>query len=167
LNLASIHEKLFKEGNIKEVAKFIEGLLSTLSNRDYIHSIKEVGYKLIFLSLFYRPDLYLIESEPEIIRGYADLLYIVRADQRRFKIKDIILEFKYVGVSEIGKKGREIREISEEELLESEVIQTKIAEARKQLSSYDEGLKSKHQELHFHKYVLIGIGFERVIGIEL
>jgi len=57
--------------------------------------------------------------------------------------------------------------MNEEELLESEAVRQSISDARKQLASYDQGLKAKHSKLQFHKYVLIGIGFERVVGIEL
>jgi hypothetical protein len=119
------------------------------------------------MTTFYRPDLYLIESEPEIIRGYGDLLYIVRNENRKFKIKDFIIEFKYVSISEIGKKVSKIREVKEEALLENKVVTDKILEAKNQLRGYEKSLKAKYPSLYFHKYVLLGIGFEKVLGIDL
>jgi len=167
LNLANIHKQLFVKGDIKQVGEFLESIIKTLSNRDYIYNIKEMGYKLIFLSVFYRPDLYLIQSEPEIIRGYADLIYITRPDQRRLKIKDFVLELKYVEIKEVARKGKEVREMSKEELLENSAVQSKIKEAEEQIKAYKNALKEKYPELNFAKYVVIGIGFERVIGLEL
>jgi hypothetical protein len=126
-----------------------------------------MGYKLIFLSTFYCPKLYLIESEPEIAKGYADLLYIVRNDKRKNSLLDFILEFKYIALKDIGKSTKELKKISEEELLENPIVKTKISEAKEQLLRYQKGLHAKHPNIKFRKYLLLGIGFVRVLGIEI
>jgi hypothetical protein len=141
--------------------------MDTLSNRDYIYRTKEMGHKLIFLGVFYRPNLYLIESEPEIAKGYADLLYIVRDDKRKRSLLDFILEFKYIALKDIGKSTEELKKIPKKELLENPLVKTKISEAKEQLLRYEKGLNAKHPHIKFRKYIIIGIGFVRILGIEI
>jgi len=167
LEVEEVHNHLFVKGKIEEVAKFIEEIIGTLSNRDYIYDIKEIGYKVIFLTAFYRVDLYLIESEPEIVRGYADLLYIVRSDQRSRGLIDFIVEFKYIALKEFGKKASDLRKLSKDEIMANKLVKQRLEEAKDQLLRYDEALKQKHPKLSFRKYLLLGVGFERVIGIEI
>ena len=74
---------------------------------------------------------------------------------------------KYVELCELGLQGREVRELSMDELRENSAVQRKLGEAREQLASYVAGLRGKYATLEFHQYVLIGIGLERVLGMEL
>jgi hypothetical protein len=96
-------EKLFEQGNIKPLCEFIEQkYFQVFSNRDYI-SANELTVKTAFLTLLYNDLLYIMDSEPETGRGYADLTMIIRPDMRKYKILDILLEFKFVSFRDHSK----------------------------------------------------------------
>ena len=167
LALGLIQKEMFQKGNIKKAVDFLEGLLEILSNRDYLYKINELGYKLIFLSIFYRPDFYLIESESEIMKGYADLLYMVRKDRGMTNLVNFILEFKYISLKEIGETTKELKKLSAQELEQKEIVKSKVQEAKAQLLQYERDLNQKYPEIKFRKYIIVGIGFVRILGFEV
>jgi len=167
LSLGLIQEEMFLKGDIKKAVDFLEGLMEILSNRDYMYKINELGHKLIFLSIFYRPDFYLIESEPELGKGYADLVYMVRKDKSHVQLVNFILEFKYVSLQEIGESTKELKKLSAQELEQKEIVRSKVEEAKAQLLQYEKELNQKYPEIEFRKYIIVGIGFVRILGFEV
>ena len=114
----------------------------------------------MFLAIFHDSNLYLMESEPEIVRGYSDLLFIVREDQRKLKINDFLIEFKYISLGEIKKEGRLLRKMTNKDVLAESLVKEKIAKATEELMRYEEGLLKKHPHLSLQKYIIAGIGEE-------
>jgi hypothetical protein len=47
-----------------------------------------------------------MDSEKETGRDYADLTMIIRPDMRRFKIFDVLIEFKYVSLKDAVLTGQ-------------------------------------------------------------
>ena len=104
-------KKLYQKGDIKPVCDFIEQkYFQVFSNRDYI-SANELTVKTAFLTLLYNNILYIMDSEPETGRGYADLTMIIRPDMRQYKILDILLEFKFVHLKEAGMTGEQAKQL--------------------------------------------------------
>jgi hypothetical protein len=83
-------------------------LFRVLSNRDYRWT-NELLVKFAFLTLLFDDRLYMAVSELETDRGYADLALIVRPDMRRFQALDLLLEFKYLGLKDLGLTGEQVR----------------------------------------------------------
>jgi hypothetical protein len=111
-------ERLCFEGEIAPLCEFMEQTyFKVLSNRDY-RLANELVIKTAFVSLLYNDILYIMDSEPEIRRGYADLVMMIRPDRRHAKVYDILIEFKYVPVRETGLTGEEIRGLERQELCE-------------------------------------------------
>jgi len=46
-----------------------------------------------------------MDTEPEIRKDYADLTMIIRPDMRKYKLFDILIEFKYVRLSDAEVTG--------------------------------------------------------------
>ena len=139
--------------------------------------MNEFSLKVMFLCFLFWENVFVIDnpltpfnkgdSEPELRRGYADLLLIVRPDKRRAGLCDILIEFKYVGLNQLRLKGEEIREMNNEELMERVEIREVLAEAREQLNRYSEALVTKHPEVNLRKYTAVGVGMERIVGVEV
>ena len=155
-------EKLFEEGDIKPVCDFIEQkYFKVFSNRDYI-SANELSLKTAFLTLLYNNSLYIMDSEPEIGRSYADLTMIIRPDMRQYDILDIIPEFKFVHLNEAGMTGEKARQLTQEELKAIPEMKSKMKEAGRQLSRYGDDLEKKYDDLRLHKFAVVSLGFERL-----
>ncbi|MCP4692060.1 MAG: hypothetical protein GY859_28705 [Desulfobacterales bacterium] len=121
--------------------------------------------KTAFLTLLYNDILYVMDSEAEIEKGYADLTMIVRPDKRRFEILDILIEFKYVKLGDAGLTGKQARELSVEELHGLPRMASEMKEARKQLMRYGDALEKKYGDaLRLRRYAVVSLGFERLWG---
>ncbi|MCP5499505.1 MAG: AAA family ATPase [Leptospiraceae bacterium] len=174
LDISEMQEKFFLDLNLSELQSFLEKtVLPYLSNRDYIQA-NELSMKIMFLSLMMRDDLYIIDSEKEILRGYCDLFYLGRGDTRKkYGLKDILIEFKFIKLSELEVTQKEIKELSYEELENLPLIQTKLKEAREQLSIYKERLEKRFlnhnpffkdmSDFKIHPLSIVFIGFDRVV----
>jgi hypothetical protein len=109
---------LGQHGDLGPLAELIEGrYFRVLSTRDYRWS-NELLVKFAFLTLLFDDRLYMAVSELETDRGYADLALIVRPDKRRFQVLDLLLEFKYLSLKDLGLSGEQVREQSREALAE-------------------------------------------------
>ena len=76
-------ETLYLRGDLAPLCDFIEqGYFSVLSNRNYRWT-NELLVKFAFLTLLFDDRLYMVVSELETERGYADLALIRRSDRRR------------------------------------------------------------------------------------
>ncbi|MCP5499507.1 MAG: AAA family ATPase [Leptospiraceae bacterium] len=174
LDISEMQEKFFLDLNLSELQSFLEKtVLPYLSNRDYIQA-NELSMKIMFLSLMMRDDLYIIDSEKEILRGYCDLFYLGRGDTRKkYGLKDILIEFKFIKLSELEVTQKEIKELSYEELENLPLIQAKLKEAKEQLSIYKERLEKRFlnhnpffkdmSDFKIHPLSIVFIGFDRVV----
>jgi hypothetical protein len=129
--------------------------------RDYRWA-NELTVKTAFLTLLYNDILYIMDSEKDAGRGYADLTMIIRPDMRRFKIFDILIEFKYVSLKQVGLTGEKARKLNIKELQSIPAMQTKMKEAKNQAQKYGDALEQKYDNLRLKRYAVVSLGFERV-----
>ncbi|MBM3241012.1 AAA family ATPase [Candidatus Poribacteria bacterium] len=154
-------------GDIKPLIQFVEQkILPVFKNREY-RWMNEFSLKMMFLCFLFWENVFVIDSEPELGRGYADLLLMVRPDKQGAGLHDILIEFKYVGLNQIKLKGEEVRGRSDEELIERAEIREVLKGAKEQLNKYAEALVTKHPEVNLRKYTVVGVGMERIVGVEV
>jgi len=110
--LVKIVAQMRFKGNIAPFIEYVQQILEKLSNRD-LQKFDERYLKVIMFTLLDIDGFYLLESEPELRNGYADLL-ITRSRQFAQFIKyEWLIELKYIKekdkdkLSEIRKKGIE------------------------------------------------------------
>jgi hypothetical protein len=152
------------KGDIKPLCRFIEQkFLKVFSNRDYKWA-NELTVKTAFLTLLYNNALYIMDSEHETARSYTDLTMIIRPDMRRFKIFDILIEFKFVNLKQADLTGEEAGELSREGIEAIPEMQTKIKEAENMLPRYGNALEKKYDNLRLKKFAVVSPGFEKLWG---
>ena len=155
-------EQLYAKGDMEPLCEFVEQrFFKVFRNRDYRWA-NELTVKTAFLTLLYNDILYIMDSEKEAGRGYADLTMIIRPDMRRFKILDILIEFKYVSLKEAGLTGERGRELSNRELQAVPAMKAKMEEARNQARQYGDALEQKYNTLRLKRYGVVSLGFERL-----
>lgn len=159
---------LYHTGDIEPLCTFIEQkILGTLDNRDYLHA-NELTIKMAFLSLLFEDHLFVVDSEPALARGYGDLLLLIRPDMRQYKLLDILLEFKFVKLSESALDRNDLRQKSNDELKMVDAVQKKVSEAATQLQQYRATLTQKYgATLRLHTYAVVALGFERLVWAEV
>ncbi len=118
--------------------------------------------KTLFLSLLYNDTLYIMDSEPEVERRYLDLTMIIRPDMRRFKIFDVLIEFKYVKLKHINMSAEQIRKASVKTLQQIPLIQRQMKDARQQTTDYGDALHCKYPDLRLKRFAVVSVGFERL-----
>ena len=140
-------EKVYQKGDIEPLCKFIETrFFKVYKNRDY-KWVNELTLKTAFLTLLYNDILYIMDSEPEINRRYADLTMIIRPDKRKFKIFDVLIEFKYVSLKEAGVTGTQAEKLSKDELLHIPQVKKALKEGKEQVMGYGANLEKKYVNL--------------------
>ncbi|CAN2043015.1 AAA family ATPase [Candidatus Magnetomoraceae bacterium gMMP-13] len=155
-------KELYKKGDMQPICDFIEErYFRVFHNPDYKWA-NELTIKTAFLTLLYNDILYIMDSEKEIARGYTDLTMIIRPDMKRFKIYDILIEFKYVKLKDAGLTGKEARKLSRKELEEIPAMSSAMKEAKKQLKDYGDELERKYNDLRLKRYAVVSLGFERL-----
>ena len=132
-----------------------------LSNRDYAWA-NELTVKTAFLTLLYNDNLYIMDSETEIDRRYTDLTMIIRPDKRRFEIFDILIEFKYVSLSEAKLTGEKARNMDQKELDQLPCIKNSMDAAISQANQYANTLNQKYSELRLKSFAVVALGFDRI-----
>lgn len=161
--------KLFySTGAIQPLCDFIqEQVYRAFSNRDYRHA-NELTVKALFLSLLYNDMAYIVDSEPELERRYADLLMLLRPEQRIYQLFDLLVEFKYVELTEVGLKAAQVRAKSTTELAALDPIKEAFTTARTALHAYRQSLVAKYGDLlKLRVYVVVSLGFERLLWQEV
>jgi len=154
---------LGQRGDPAPLAELIEErYFRVLSNRDYRWT-NELLVKFAFLTLLFDDRLYMAVSELETNRGYADLALIVRPDKRRFEVLDLLLEFKYLGLKELGLSGDQVRERSREALAELAPVVRKLDEAEVQARDYGAQLKQRYTVPRLHAFAVVALGVERLV----
>jgi hypothetical protein len=156
-------EAFYLSGNLAPLCDFIERrYFQVLSNRDYRWS-NELLVKIAFLTLLFNDRLYMMVSELEMDRGYVDLSLIVRPDMRRFQALDLLLEFKYLGLKDLGLTGEQAREQSREQLAALTPVAAKLDEAEEQARRYGAVLRQRYGLTDLRAFAVVAIGLERVV----
>jgi len=152
-----------QKGDIAPLCAFVQDTLFTVfRNRDYRWA-NELTLKTAFLTLLYNDILFIMDSEPEVGRRYADLTMIIRPDMRRFKILDVLIEFKFASLKELGLSGEQVGEMGEDEMKGLPAVKNNFEEARQQVAAYGGALDEKYGNLRLQKFVVVALGFERVV----
>ena len=155
-------EKVYEAGDIEPVCEFIEEkYFKVFSNRDYRWA-NELTVKTAFLTLLYNDILYIMDSETEIDKRFTDLTMIIRPDMRRFEISDILVEFKFVTLTDVSLTGEQARGLSREELEKLPEMRAKMQEAQKRLKVYGDALEQKYKNLRLKRFAVVSLGFERL-----
>jgi hypothetical protein len=158
-----LKEGFYLRADLAPLVAFIERrYFPVLSNRDYRWS-NELMVKIAFLTLLFDDRLYMMVSETEVDHGYIDLSLIVRPDLRRFPALDLLLEFKYAGLKELGLTGAQARERSHDELAARPVVMAKLDEAEAQAQRYGAALRDRYGLTDLRAFAVVGIGLERVV----
>jgi hypothetical protein len=158
---------LGQHGDLTPLAELIEQrYFRVLSNRDYRWT-NELLVKFAFLTLLFDDRLYMAVSELETERGYVDLALIVRPDKRRFEVLDLLLEFKYLSLKELGLSGEQVRERSREALAELAPVAKKLDEAEAQARAYGATLKEGYGLRELHAFAVVALGVERLVWRKL
>lgn len=158
----------YRTAELQPLAEFMENqYFRVFSNRDYRWS-NELTIKTAFLTLLFNDTFYIMDSEPALERGYSDLTLIVRPNMRQYALQDIVLEFKYLSLADVGLTGEAIRGLSRDESCELPVVKTSMQAALGQLRQYRNVLVAKYQEPErLRCLAVVAIGFERVVWEEL
>ncbi|HKK32369.1 MAG TPA: hypothetical protein VJ934_02280, partial [Desulfomicrobiaceae bacterium] len=152
-----------QKGDIAPLCAFVQDTLFTVfRNRDYRWA-NELTLKTAFLTLLYNDILFIMDSEPEVGRRYADLTMIIRPDMRRFKILDVLIEFKFASLKELGLSGEQVGEMGEDEMAALPAVEKAFTEGRQQVAAYGGALDEKYGNLRLQKFVVVALGFERVV----
>jgi hypothetical protein len=110
-------------------------------------------------------------SEHESHRGYPDLAMVVRPDCRKFKILDVVIEFKYIALKDLGMTAETLRQIDEKELKELEIVQQKFKDAKAQATRYANDLSKELTILAPtfapHKWAVVSLGLEKILWEKL
>ncbi|MEZ4863988.1 MAG: AAA family ATPase [Caldilineaceae bacterium] len=159
---------LYERGEMQPLCDFLEQhYFKVLDNRDYLQA-NELTIKTAFLTLLYNDTFYIIDSEHTLARGYADLTLILRPEMRRYRLLNLLLEFKFVKLGELRLPREQVRAKSEAELGALTLVKEKMTEAVAQLKRYRPILTAKYGEPErLHTYAVVAIGFERLVWTEV
>ncbi|MDX8393355.1 MAG: PD-(D/E)XK nuclease domain-containing protein [Mariprofundales bacterium] len=110
-------KSLYLHGDIKSLCHALQGgVFRAFSNRDYRWS-NELVIKTAFLAALFNDRLYIMDSEPELERGYADLTMIVRPDMHHYgQLLDVLIEFKLIKIKKTKMIAKEILTASDKKL---------------------------------------------------
>jgi len=159
-----VAETLYRKGDIQPLCEFIEGeRMRLFDNRDYA-SANELTIKTVFLMLLAGNIFYILDSETELARGYADLSMIVRSDMRQYELLDILIEFKYLSLEKLKLSGRQAREIPREALEQLAEVKTQRQRAEAGLGEYRAALQGRYGDvLRLRCFSVVAVGFERLL----
>jgi hypothetical protein len=156
-----VARKLY-QGKIEPICEFMEQkFFKVFSNRDYRWA-DEMTVKTAFLTLLYNDILYIMDSEAEIDRKFTDLTMIIRPDMRKFKILDILVEFKFVKLKEAGLTGDQAKNLTIDELENLPNMRIKMKEAKERIAVYGDALGKKYKNLRLKRFAVVSLGFERL-----
>jgi hypothetical protein len=155
-------KQFYKTGNLQPLCEFMEQrYFKAFDNRDYFGA-NELTIKTAFLTVLFDDIFYMMDSETELERRYADLTMILRPERRKSSHLNFILEFKYVRLGSLT--GEKAREMSGEEIKALSKVQQQFTDAKVQLLDYEKRLKNKYENtLPLHLISVVALGFERVV----
>jgi hypothetical protein len=155
-------EEFFVSGDLQPLCEFIQDRLNMFSNRDY-RWVNEFAIKTAFMMLLFDDRLYIVDSEPELNRKYADFSLIARPDMRKYGMLDHLMEFKFVKLSDVNLSGQEVHALSETELQALPQVQAAFTAAFTQLETYQPILFKRYGEvLQLQTTAVVAVGFERL-----
>jgi len=155
-------KRVYQYGDIEPVCAFVEDVyFSVFKNRDYAQA-NELTLKTSFLTLLYNDILYIMDSEPELTRRYADLTMIIRPDKRYLQIYDVLIEFKFLSLKQLNLSGEAIRSKSPAELYSQPMVKHALEEGTVQIMDYGRRLADRYRDLRLKKFVVASLGFERI-----
>ncbi len=158
-------QTLYSTGDLQPLCEFIEQRFNVFSNRDYRWS-GEMALKTAFLMFLFDDRLYVIDSEPELNRRYADLVMIIRPDARQYLIFDFLFEFKFLTLKDLNLNAEQVKQLTNEQL--SNLAQPAFAQATQQLNHYRQILEQQYAEiLRLKMFVVVAFGFERLLWREI
>jgi len=153
---------VYQKGEMAPLCRFMEErYFKVFHNRDYRWA-NELTLKTAFLTLLYNDIIYIMDSETEIDRRYADLTMIIRPDKRYGKIFDVLIEFKFVKLKNAGMSADQVTGLTDDELCQIPEIAKQIKDGEKQVKEYGKKLEQRHGNLRLQKFVVVALGFERV-----
>jgi len=153
--------KLLSNGQIAPMRKFIEKHIFTTFNWRDRRWVNELTIKTIFMCLL-KNNSFLMISERQSRSGFADLAMIVRPDFRKYQLIDTLIEFKYIKPKSL--KLKNIKKLSDTELFNHKMIQSKLKEAKKQAVTYSKELVEEFGDrVTLQTYAIISIGFDRLL----
>ncbi len=161
-------QALQRTGDLQPLCDFIEQrYFKVFSNRDYLQA-NELTIKIAFLTLLHNNRLYVMDSETTVGRRYADLTLVVRPDARQSQVFDLLLEFKFVKLSDAGLTGEKARAMKLAELAALPEVRRKLDEARAQAPAYRRELEERYKtDLRLRAYAVVALGFDRVVWEEI
>jgi len=157
-------EAVYIKGDIAPLCHALEkGIFQSFSNRDYRWS-DEQTVKTVFLATLFNDVLFIMDSEPELNRGYADLSMIVRPDMRHYDICDVLIEFKFIKPSALGMTGETVAAASHEGLHNLPKVQQLFSDAGQQLHHYMPAIYRKYGDnIKLSTFAIVAVGFERLL----
>jgi hypothetical protein len=163
-----VAEVLYSKGDIQPLCDFVEGrYFKALDNRDYLWA-NELTVKTAFLTLLFNDLFYVVDSETALERSYADLTLILRPEMRRYELLDILIEFKYVKLSEVGLSGAQVQALSRDDLCALPPVREQLSESQAKLRGYGERLRARYgAALRLRAYSVVAVGFERLVWTEV
>ncbi|MGD9731580.1 MAG: AAA family ATPase [Desulfamplus sp.] len=165
----SAAEKLYQKGDMTELCDFVENrYFKVFSNRDYRWA-NELTVKTAFLTLLYNDILFIMDSEKEIDRRFADLTMIIRPDMRKFELFDILIEFKFVSLASAGLSGEQAKALSVQELKNLPKIGEAMIDAVEQVKEYSKILNERYSAADFRLkcFAVVSLGFDRLCWKEI
>jgi len=155
-------KQVYQIGDIAPACAFVEkDYFQVFKNRDYALA-NELTIKTCFLTLLYNDVLYVMDSEPEIGRRYADLTMIIRPDKRQYEIFDVLIEFKFISLKTLGLTGKTLKAMPEADLYALPKVNALLTEGKQQALDYGRALAGRHPQLRLKRFVALAVGFERV-----
>ncbi len=158
-------EAFYQSADLEPLANYMESkYFAVFSNRDYRWS-NELTVKTAFLTLLFNDIWYVMDSETTLKRRYSDLVMLIRPSMRQYDtLKDIVLEFKYVGLKTLKLSTEQARTQPRENLAELPLIKAALDEAETQLLEYKQVLTEKLQQPdRLRALAVVALGFERVV----
>ncbi|WP_295389813.1 hypothetical protein [uncultured Thiodictyon sp.] len=76
---------------------------------------------------------------------------------------DLLFEFKYVGLKELGLTGESLRVATREALAALPPVAAKLDEAAAQAQRYGAALRARYGLTDLRLFAVVGIGLERVV----
>jgi hypothetical protein len=160
----AVVERFYATGDLEPLCDFLEQrYFRVFDNRDLRWS-NELVVKTAFLVTLFNDAFYLMDSEPALGRGYADLLLRVRPDMRQYALLDHLLEFKTVSLKTVSLASVELAAKPRAELRALPTVAEALRDAERQLTSYREALEQPGGEpLKLRTHAVVCIGLERLV----
>jgi hypothetical protein len=154
----------YQTADLQPLVEFMENkYFAVFNNRDYRWS-NELTVKTAFLTLLFNDTYYIMDSESALQRRYSDLTLIVRPNMRQYALLDMVLEFKYLPLTDLGLSGEQVRAQQREESAALPAVQAAMQEARQQLRHYRTVLEEKYREpQRLRCLAVVALGFERLV----